>query len=71
MKDKENTKIKVWFAKNTDGMLLLFTSEPTRISDSWIGDFYVNSVVYNDIKSMIDGTSFSNADDAQYIEYFV
>lgn len=68
MSDK-TTKLGVWFAKHKNGTLLLFTSEPKREGDGWVGNFYVNSVIHENLQNMLKGSSFSNNDEAQYIEF--
>lgn len=66
----DNTsKVGVWFAKHKNGTLLLFTSEPKREGDGWVGNFYVNSVIHENLKNMLNGSSFSWKDDPQYIEF--
>lgn len=62
-------KIGVWFAKNKQGMLMLFTSEPKRNGNSWKGNFYVNSIIYENIKNMLNGSSYSYKDEPQYLEF--
>lgn len=69
MKEKNNSNIGVWFAKAKNGMLLTFTSEPKRKGDSWEGNFYVNSIIYENIKNMLNGTSYSWKDEPQYLEF--
>lgn len=68
MKEKNNN-IGVWFAKAKDGTLLTFTSEPKRKNDSWTGNFYVNSIIYENLKNMLKDSPYSWKDDAQYIEF--
>ena len=66
---KEKNTIGVWFGKAKDGTLLTFTSEPKRKNDVWTGNFYVNSIIYENLKNMLKGTPYSWKDEAQYIEF--
>lgn len=68
MSDK-TSKIGVWFAKHKNGSLLLFVNEPKREGDGWVGNFYVNSVIHENLKNMLNGSSFSWKDEPQYIEF--
>lgn len=69
MEKKNNSNIGVWFAKAKNGMLLTFSSEPKRKDTSWTGNFYVNSIIYENIKNMLNGSSYSWKDDPQYLEF--
>lgn len=62
-------QISIWFAKSKDGQLLMFTSEPRKTVTSWVGNFYVNSVIYENLKNMLNGTSFSFDDEPQFIQF--
>lgn len=64
-----DNKIQVWFAKNKNEHLVMFTSEPIREGEKWVGDYYLNSVVYNVLSQMLEKTPYSFDDDAQYIEF--
>lgn len=64
-----NKNIGVWFAKNKDGKLFLFTSEPKLNKDKWVGNFYVNSLIYENIQSMLNGSNYSFEDGPQYLEF--
>ena len=69
METKNKNKLGVWFVKSKDGMLLLFTSEPKRVGESWTGNFYVNSIIYENINSMLNGSSYNWKDEPQYLEF--
>lgn len=62
-------QISIWFAKSKDGQILMFTSEPKKTATSWTGNFYVNSVIYENLKNMLNGSTFSFNDDPQYIQF--
>ena len=68
-KNKIGNKIGVWFAKAKNGTLLTFVSEPKRERDGWSGNYYVNSLIYENLKSMLNGSPYSWKDDPQYIEF--
>ena len=51
----ENKNIGIWFAVNKDNKLFLFTSEPKRVGDGWFGDFFLNSLIHDNIETMLKG----------------
>lgn len=59
--------IGIWFAVNKDNKLFLFTSEPKRVGDRWFGDFFLNSLIHDNIKTMLKGSGYSFDDEPQYI----
>lgn len=69
---KENKipdKLVVWFGVNEDGKLFLFTSEPHREGNHWEGDFFLNSIIHENIKSMLNGSKYSWKDEPQCLEF--
>lgn len=62
-------KIGIWFAKSKNGQVLMFTSEPKKTDLGWTGNFYVNSIIYENLNNMLKNTQFSYNDDPQYIEF--
>ncbi len=62
-------KIGVWFTKSKDGTLLLFVDEPKKDNGKWVGNYYVNSLIYNNLANMLKKSSYSFNDEAQYIEF--
>lgn len=68
MSDK-TTKIGVWFAKHKNGLLMTFIDEPKREGDGWTGNFYVNSVIHENLENILKGSSYSWKDEPQYIEF--
>lgn len=69
METRNKNKIGVWFAKTKEGKLLTFVNEPKRVGDIWTGDFYVNSIIYENILNVLSGSPYSWNDDAQYLEF--
>lgn len=65
----ENKNIGIWFAVNKDNKLFLFTSEPRRVGDGWFGDFFLNSLIHDNIKTMLKGSKYSFDDEPQYLEF--
>lgn len=65
----ENKNIGIWFAVNKDNKLFLFTSEPKRVGDGWFGDFFLNSLIHDNIKEMLKGSKYSFDDEPQYLEF--
>ena len=65
----DNKNIGIWFAVNKDGNLFLFTSEPKRVGDGWFGDFFLNSLIHDNIKTMLKGSKYSFEDEPQYLEF--
>lgn len=63
-----NMTIGVWLAIAKDGELQLFTEEPVRGKHSWIGNPYINSVVFKTVQQMIANSSMSWHSDPEYIE---
>lgn len=61
--------IKIWFAKAKDGLLMMFTSEPQRKGDIWVGNHYVNSIIQANLEKMLSSTKYGWEDDPQYIEF--
>lgn len=72
MTDKENTSkvLIVWFGVNKNGKVRMFLDEPTRDNDLniWIGKNFCNSVIQNQLETMVKGTSLSWESDAQVIQ---
>lgn len=63
------SKLVVWFAMNEDKTLFLFTSEPHRVNNHWEGNFFLNSIIQENIKSMLNGSSYSWKDEPQCLEF--
>lgn len=63
-----NKPIKVWIAITKDGKLQMFSNVPKRGKESWIGNFYVNSLIYENIKDMINNSSLSWASEPEFLE---
>lgn len=51
--------ITIWVAIAKDGMVMMFTSKPEKTSNSWKGNHYVNSILYENIKKLIGGSNMS------------
>jgi hypothetical protein len=51
--------ITIWVAIAKDGYLMLFTDKPTRTNTSWEGNYYVNSVLYGNVKNLIGGSNMT------------
>lgn len=65
----ENKNIGIWFAVNKDNKLFLFTSEPKRVGNGWFGDFFLNSLIHDNIETMLKGSKYSFEDEPQYLEF--
>ena len=65
----ENTTIGIWFAVPKDNKLFLFTSEPRIVGYGWFGDFFLNSLIHDNIKTMLKGSKYSFNDEPQYLEF--
>ena len=65
---KFDTVIKIWIAIAKNGTIQLFSKYPTRGKQSWIGEHYINSIVYSNIVSMVKNSSLCWNSDPEYLE---
>lgn len=57
----------IWIAISKSGQVLLFTDEPVRKNDVWIGSYYVNSAVYENVLTLVHNTSMTFENDPEPI----
>lgn len=57
----------IWLAISKSGQVLLFTDEPERKNDVWIGSYYVNSAVYENVLTLVGKTSMTFYNDPELI----
>jgi hypothetical protein len=57
----------IWIAISKSGQVLLFTDEPERKNDGWIGSYYVNSAVYENVLNLVGKTSMTFDNDPEPI----
>lgn len=68
MNHYKNNFITIWAGINKNGNLALYFDRPKKDSNKgiWIGKYpYLNSIVYNNLKSMIEKTEMSWECDAE------
>lgn len=63
-----NTPIKIWIGISKNNKIQIFSKIPKRGKECWLGDFYVNSIIYNSIKDMIKNSTLSWRDEPEYLE---
>ena len=63
--------IKCWAAINKNGFLVLFENEPKRneVVGKWEGKLYVNSLVYNALKDLVERANLSWNNEPEYFEF--
>lgn len=62
MNQYKNNFITIWAAINKNGKLALYTDKPTKNSEQgiWVGKYpFLNSMVYDNLKSMIEKTEMN------------
>lgn len=57
----------IWIAISKSGQVLLFTDEPERKNDTWVGSYYVNSAVYENVLNLVNKTSMTFDNDPEPI----
>ena len=62
------TSQKIYLVVNKFGMPLMFTNPPTRTMTSWIGSFYINSHIYNDIVNLAKQSNLTFESEPEIIE---
>lgn len=55
----------IWIAVSKSGAPLLFTDEPVRRRDYWVGTYYVNSAVYDNILALAENANMSFDNDPE------
>lgn len=63
-----NKSIPVWIAIAKDESVQLFTKEPKRGKTSWIGEYYINSIIYDSIVEMVENSSLTWASEPEFLE---
>lgn len=63
--------ITIWVAIAKDGLLMLFTDKPTRTNTSWKGNYYVNSVLYDNVRKLIGGSNMGFENDPEPITFTI
>ena len=70
MKIKDGQKIGVWVTIAKNGTIQLFTGiEPKRGEKSWIGTFYINSLIYKTVKDLVKNTPLSWKSEPEFLEF--
>lgn len=51
----------IWVAVNKNSFVNLFINEPQRNNDTckWVGDFFINSLLYNQFKDMVEKSNMN------------
>lgn len=60
--------IPIWVTKDKAGNMQMFTSKPIKGDQCWYGDFYVNSMIYQHIKPMIDQSTMTFDSEPEFLE---
>ena len=61
---------KIYIAVSKAGMPLMFIDEERKRTDtSWIGNYYVNSVIYEQVCSLVKQVNMSFENDPELIEF--
>lgn len=60
--------IKIWIAIAKNNDIQIFKNYPTKGKTSWIGEFYINSIVYENIKELIKNSSLDWNSEPEYLE---
>lgn len=63
--------ITIWVAIAKDGMVMMFTDKPTKTTNSWTGKYYVNSVLYENIKKLIGGSNMTFDNEPEPITFTI
>ncbi|MCH5167449.1 MAG: hypothetical protein J1F35_06090 [Erysipelotrichales bacterium] len=63
-----NKSIPVWIAIAKNEAIQIFTKEPKRGKSSWRGEYYINSIIYESIKEMVNNSSLTWASEPEFLE---
>lgn len=63
-----NKPIQIWVAIAKNGTIQLFSKIPKRGKTCWIGEVYINSMIYQSIEKMIRNSSLSWASEPEFLE---
>ena len=68
MQKDNKIPIQIWIAIAKNNKIQMFTKCPKRGKTSWIGEYYINSMVYNSIKDMIKNSSMNWNCEPEFLE---
>lgn len=60
--------LKLYIAVSKRGLLMMFLDKPVRQGNTWVGRYYINSIVQKEIEEMIEGCNFTFDREPEYIE---
>ena len=63
-----NKSIPVWIAIAKNESIQIFTKEPKRGKESWLGEYYINSIIHESIKDMVKNSSLTWASEPEFLE---
>ena len=60
--------IEIWVAISKNNTIQLFSKLPIRGNACWIGENYINSIIYDSIKDMIKNSTLSWNSEPEFLE---
>lgn len=62
------TVLKLYIAVSKSRLLMMFLDKPVRQGNTWVGRYYVNSVVQKEIEEIIKNCDFTFDREPEYLE---
>lgn len=62
-------EISIWIAVQPNGNPYMFTEEPTKIDGKWVGNYYVNSAIYEQVKMLVKQSQMTKDTEPQPITF--
>ena len=75
--DVKETELSVWVALSKENKVILFTDEPHKSSEEetnnfeWIGNLYINSIMYNQIERMIKQSDMTHQSEPEQLIFTI
>lgn len=61
--------ITIWIAVQPDGNPYMFVDEPTKQNGRWVGNYYVNSQIYEQVKVLVKQSQMTKDTEPQPITF--
>lgn len=62
-------EISIWIAIQPDNKPYMFVDEPIKENGKWVGNYYVNSILYTQIVALVKQTDMTVDSDPQPITF--
>ena len=62
------TVLKLYVAVSKSGLLMMFLDKPVRRGNTWVGEYYVDSVAQKEIEEILENCNFTFDREPEYLE---